>query len=415
MNDVNTYAIFILSAILIVYALNLWADILNLGMLRDTLPEVFEHHYDGERYKKSQEYLGVTTRFGWFSSTFSLGILLVFWFSKGFQSLDHVIRQLGLGSVFTGILFMGALIVLKSIVSLPFSIYNTFVIEEKFGFNKTTAKIFITDMIKGIVLSVALGVPLLGLVLVFFEYAGPHAWLYCWITVVLFMLLLNYIIPTLIMPLFNRFTPIEEGELKVAIMNYARSIDFPLTQVFTMDGSKRSNKSNAFFTGLGKNKRIVLYDTLINQHTVPELVSILAHEMGHYTLKHIIKSLAIGIIQTGVMFYILSLCLTQKGLFEAFYMTHMSVYAGLIFFSLLFTPVDLMTGILMNMYSRKNEFEADRFAVKTGKDNQSLKNALIKLSVHSLGNLYPHPLFVLLNYSHPPILKRIESIQATPI
>lgn len=409
------YSVVILTAILFVYILNLYSDMLNLRWVKDTVPDAFKDHYDQDKYKKSQDYLKVNTRFGWISSTVSLLLLLGFWFLKGFQILDQTIRQFGLGPVFTGILFMGALILLKSLVSLPFTIYDTFVIEEAFGFNKTTVKVFITDLIKGLVLGILIGTPLLGAVLVFFEYAGPQAWLYCWITVVCFLILLNYLVPTVIMPLFNKFEPIEDGELKTAIMDYAKSIDFPLTNVFSMDGSKRSSKSNAFFTGFGKNKRIVLFDTLIENHTVPELVGVLAHEMGHYKLKHIIKSLIIGVIQAGVVFYILSVCLSQKGLFDAFYMEHMSVYAGLIFFSLLYTPVDLLTGILMNLYSRKNEYEADRFAVTTSYDKVSLKQALIKLSVNNLGNLFPHPLYVFLHYSHPPVMKRIETIDSIQI
>lgn len=408
----NIYAIVILTALLFVFLLNIITDVLNLGWLRDTIPDAFKGHYDPEKYKQSQEYLKVNTRFGWISSTFSLIFLLGFWFLKGFQILDQALRQLGLGPVATGILFMGIMILLKSLTSLPFTIYDTFVIEEKFGFNKTTVKVFIADLIKGLALGMIIGTPLLGAILLFFEYAGTYAWLYCWITVVCFLILLNYLVPTVIMPLFNKFEPIEEGELKTAIMNYAKSIDFPLTNVFKMDGSKRSSKSNAFFTGFGKNKRIVLFDTLIENHTVAELVGVLAHEMGHYKLKHIIKSIVIGVIQAGVMFYILSVCLSQQGLFQAFYMENMSVYAGLIFFSLLYTPVDLLTGILMNLYSRKNEYEADHFAVTTGKDKNSLKQALIKLSVNNLGNLFPHPLDVFLHYSHPPVMKRIEAIDS---
>lgn len=411
----NIYSIIILSAILIVFLIDILSDILNLSMIRETLAPVFEGRYDAEKYRQSQEYLRTNTRFGWVTGTFNMVLLLAFWFFEGFRILDNGLRQLGFGPVVTGIFFMGALIAAKFLVSLPFSVYDTFVIEERFGFNKTTPKVFIIDTLKGIFLGLILGIPLLALVLAFFEYTGPHAWFYCWVTMVIFLLALNYLVPTVIMPLFNRFDPIEEGKLRSAIMDYAKSIEFPLTNVFSMDGSKRSSKSNAFFTGFGKNKRIVLYDTLIEQHGVDELVGVLAHEMGHYKLKHILKTLFIGIIQTGIIFYVLSACLTQKGLFDAFYMDHMSVYAGLIFFSLLFTPIDFLTGILMNLFSRKNEFEADRFAVTTTRDNQSLKNALVTLNANNLGNLYPHPFYVFLHDSHPPVLKRIEAIDSIPV
>ena len=408
----NVFSGVILVTLIAVYLLNLTADHLNLQMVRTDLPDEFKDVYDKETYKKSQEYLKVNTRFGWLTSSFSLFVLIIFWFFKGFQLLDHFLRHLGFNAIITGILFMGVLIAAKSIISLPFSLYDTFVIEERFGFNKTTLKTFLGDLIKGVILSVILGVPLLAALLYFFEHAR-FAWLYCWITVVVFMLLMNYLIPTVILPLFNKFEPIEDGELKSAIMDYARSINFPLTNVFKMDGSKRSSKSNAFFTGFGKNKRIVLFDTLIAQHSICELVSVLAHEMGHYKMKHIQKTMIIGILQAGLVFYILSVCLSQKGLFDAFYMETMSTYAGLIFFSLLYTPVDLFSGILMQMFSRKNEFEADHFAVTSTKDTISLKNALIRLSANNLGNLFPHPLYVMLNYSHPPIMKRIDAIMKT--
>jgi len=410
----NFYAAVIVITLIAEYVLNILSDVLNLKMLRTDLPEEFKGHHSPESYKKSQEYLRVNTRFGWITSTFSIVIILVFWFLEGFNLLDQTIRHFNLGPVTSGVLFIGALVVVKSLVSLPFTIYDTFVIEETFGFNKTTVKTFVTDMIKGIFLSLLIGVPLLAAILLFFEHMGPYAWLTCWITVVVFMLIMQFIVPTVIMPLFNKFEPIEEGELKKALMDYAASIKFPLTHVFRMDGSKRSSKSNAFFTGFGNSKRIVLFDTLIEQHTVPELVGVLAHEMGHFKLNHIKKTLAIGIIQSGVVFFILSLCLSRKGLFDAFYMEYMSVYAGLVFFGMLFTPIDFFTNILMNMYSRKNEYEADRFAVTTTKDNRSLKDALIKLSVNNLGNLSPHPFYVLLNYSHPPLIERIERIEKTP-
>jgi STE24 endopeptidase len=229
------------------------------------------------------------------------------------------------------------------------------------------------------------------------------------------MLVVQYIAPTWIMPLFNKFKPLEEGELKSAILSCAKSIQFPLKNVYTMDGSKRSRKSNAFFTGFGKNKRIVLFDTLIQQHTVPELVAVLAHEMGHYKKKHILQGMLLGILQTGLMFFLLSFMISHQGLFEAFYMNHISVYAGLIFFGMLFAPLDFFIGILMQIRSRSNEYQADRFAVAATRNPGAMIDALKKLSVHNLSNLLPHPFYVFLNYSHPPVLKRIEAIQKIEI
>lgn len=407
----NFIAVIILTVIFAEFILNFISDLLNLKMLRSELPDAFYGWYDADRYRKSQKYLKVNTRFGWSVSTFDLVVFLIFWFSKGFPLVDRWVQSYHQGPVITGMLFIVALALLKVILSLPFSIYSTFVIEERFGFNKTTWSTFVKDLVKGLFLAVILGGPLLAGILAFFEYAGTGAWLYCWIAVALYMLAVQYIAPTWIMPLFNKFTLLEEGELKQAIFSYARSIDFPLENVFIIDGSKRSEKSNAFFTGFGKHRRIVLFDTLIKQHKVSELVAVLAHEMGHYKKKHIQKTLIIGIVQMGVMFFLLSLFVSYQGLFDAFYMDKKSIYSGLIFFGLIYSPVELFTGILMQILSRKNEYEADKFSVETTRDKSSMVNALKKLSVHNLSNLLPHPMYVFLNYSHPPVLKRVEVIE----
>jgi len=262
------------------------------------------------------------------------------------------------------------------------------------------------------VLAIILGIPLISGILGFFEYAGDNAWWYCWISVTGFMFVMQLVAPTWIMPLFNKFNPIEDGELKQAIMSYAESIKFPLENVYIMDGSKRSRKANAFFTGFGKHRRIVLFDTLVSQHTVQELVAVLAHEMAHYKKKHIPKMLGLSVIQAGVIFFLISFFISYQGLFDAFYMPHQSVYAGLIFFGMLYAPVDLVVGIFMQYYSRKNEYEADRFAVETTGESTSLADSLKKLSVSNLSNLTPHPFYVVLNYSHPPLLSRLKAIDA---
>ena len=407
----NFIAIIILVTIFAEFILILISDLLNLRMLQIELPDPFRGWYNPDRYRKSQEYLRVNTRFGWIISFFDLLVVLIFWFGKGFPLLDRWVQAYHQGPVITGMIFIGILAVIKVVLSLPFSIYSTFVIEERFGFNKTTWSTFVKDLVKGLFLAVIMGGPLLAGILAFFEYAGTGAWLYCWIAVALYMLAVQYIAPTWIMPLFNKFTLLEEGELKQAIFSYARSIDFSLDNVFVMDGSKRSEKTNAFFTGFGKHRRIVLFDTLIKQHKVSELVAVLAHEMGHYKKKHIQKTVIIGIVQMGVMFFLLSLFISYQGLFDAFYMDKKSIYAGLIFFGLLYSPVELFTGVLIQMLSRKNEYEADKFSVETTKDQSSMVNALKKLSVHNLSNLLPHPMYVFLNYSHPPVLKRIEVIE----
>lgn len=410
-DNMNTYALIILTALLLEYFLNLVADLLNLKTLSANLPKEFEGIYEAETYKKSQSYTRTRTVFGIFESTFSLTITLLFWFLGGFNYLDVIVRDLQLGFVFTGLVYIGILILVRSILSLPFSIYSTFVIEEKFGFNKTTPKVFIADLTKGLLLTIVLGVPLLIGILALFEYAGEFAWLYCWIAASVFILFVQFIASTWIMPLFNKFTPLQDGELREAIVSYAKSVEFPLKGIYVMDGSKRSSKSNAFFTGFGKNKRIALFDTLIQKHTIPELVSVLAHEIGHYKKKHIIQGLIISILHMGLMFFLMSIFVTQPGLFDAFFMENVSVYAGLLFFGMLFTPLEFILSLALNALSRKNEYEADRFAVETMKSSEPFVDALKKLSKDNLSHLTPHPFYVKMNYSHPPVVERIKEIK----
>ncbi len=407
----NIYGIIILATLIISYLLAVFTEILNLRALKEELPKEFKTVFDEEKYRKSQNYTRVRTRFGLISSSFSLIVTLVFWFAGGFNFLDQIVRGWELGAIGAGLVYIGILVLAQGILSLPFSIYSTFVIEERFGFNKTTPKTFVLDLLKGLLLGALIGGALLAGVLWFFEFAGEPAWLYCWIAVTVFTIFMQFIAPTWIMPLFNKFTPLEDGELRRAIMNYAKSVNFSLKNVFVMDGSKRSAKSNAFFTGFGKNKRIALFDTLIAQHTTDELVAVLAHEIGHYKKKHILQGMLVSILHTGVMFYLLSIFLTHKGLFDAFYMEHQSLYAGLIFFGMLFSPIEEILSIFMQIFSRKHEFEADRFAAETTHHPEKMIDALKKLSANNLSNLTPHPLYVFLNYSHPPVLKRIEALR----
>jgi len=406
----NTIALIILAAIIFDYALNGMADYLNLTMLRDDLPESFRGKYDPDRYRKSQRYLKVNTRFGWVTATFNVSVILIFWFAKGFPLLDEWVRSFDYGPIITGLIYMAVLLLFKGLLSLPFSIYATFVIEERFGFNQTTWHTFVMDLAKGLLLSILVGAPLLAGILSFFVHAGTNAWWYCWVAITLYMLGVQFIAPTWIMPLFNKFTPLESGELKSAILSYAGSINFPIENVYVMDGSRRSSKSNAFFTGFGKHRRIVLFDTLIKRHTTGELLAVLAHEMGHYKKKHILQTMILGILQMGIMLFLLSIFISYQGLFDAFYMPQESVYAGLIFFTMLYSPLSFFIGIFMQMLSRKNETEADRFSAETTHDPQSMVAALKKLSVHNLTNLMPHPLYVFLNYSHPPVLQRISEL-----
>lgn len=411
----NIFGYIVLITLLTEYVLHLAADILNLRTLSGTLPEEFEGVYEPEAYKKSHEYTRVQTGFGILTSTVSLLVTLVFWFSGGFNWLDLIVRAWNPGVLWTGLWYIGILVLARSIISLPFTIYSTFVIEKRFGFNKTTPRTFVTDLVKGLVLAVLLGGPLLAGILALFEHAGGLAWLYCWLVTAVFTLIVQFVAPTWIMPLFNKFTPLSPGELKDAILSLARTVNFSLKDVYVMDGSKRSSKSNAFFTGFGNHKRIALFDTLVAKHTVPELVAVLAHEIGHYKKKHIIQGIVISILHMGLLFFLLSLFIGNRGLFDAFFMEQTSIYAGLIFFGMLYTPLEFIISILLHVISRKHEYEADRFAAETTRRPQSMIDALKKLSVDNLSHLTPHPFYIFLNYSHPPVLERIRAIRKVPV
>lgn len=408
----NVVGIIVLSVILAEIILDIVSDILNLKHLKKELPDEFSDVFDEQKYAKSQEYTRVRTRFGIISSLWGTAILLVFWFSGGFEFVDAFVRDFGYGEILSGLIFFSVIMLGHSVLSLPFSIYSTFVIEEKFGFNKTTPVTFATDLIKSMALSAVIGLPLLAGIIYIFMELGSGAWVYGWIGVIAFSLILQYIAPTWIMPLFNKFTPLKEGELYEKIMDYSKSVRFPLKQIFVIDGSKRSSKANAFFTGFGKNKRIALFDTLIDNHTTDELVAVVAHEVGHYKKHHLIKGVLVNIVYTGIMFYLLGLALEFRPLYEAFYVSQPSVYLGLIFFGLLYRPVGFLLSVFMQMLSRKHEYEADAWAAETTNRPEEMVKALKKLSADNLSNLTPHPFYTFLNYSHPPVLERIKAIRA---
>lgn len=406
----NLYAVIILVTLLVDYGLDIVTNLLNLRALREDLPRQFRDVYDREKYRKSQAYTRVRTRFGLLTATFDLVVLLVFWFSGGFEYLDNLVRSLGFGPILSGLIYIGTIFLASSLISLPFTIYSTFVTEERFGFNRTTPRTFIIDLLKGTALTVVLGAPLLAAILWFFGNAGTYAWLYAWIVVTVLLLLFQYIAPRFIMPLFNRFEPLRDEELRQAIFSYVEEVGFPVSEIYVMDGSKRSSKSNAFFTGMGNNRRIVLFDTLVERHNVPELLTVVAHEIGHYKEKHIPQRMLISVLHTGILFLLLSIFLEVQGLYEAFYVDQPSVYTGLLFFGLLFSPVEMLLSIPMQMLSRRHEYEADRFAVRTTGKPESFINALKKLSEHNLSNLTPHPVYVFFHYSHPPLTNRIAAI-----
>jgi len=408
----NTYAVIILGALGAEYALNVVADVLNLRSLQDAPPDGFEDTFDEGEYAEAQAYTRVRTRFGLLRSTVGLAVLLTFWFAGGFAWLDALVRGWAVGPILTGLAFVGLLVLGQGLLSLPFDLYSTFVIEEAFDFNETTLATFALDRIKGLALGTAIGGPLLAVILWFFQHTGPYAWVYAWLVVTGVTLVLQYIAPRFLMPLFNDFEPLEEGDLRSAILSYADRVDFALDDVYVMDGSRRSSKSNAFFTGFGSNRRVVLFDTLVEQQSVDELTAVVAHEVGHYKENHIPQRMAISVLQTGALFLLLSLFLQMEGLFEAFYVEQMSVYAGLVFFGLLYTPVDLLLSLPLQAWSRRHEYEADQFAADTTGRPATLGQALKSLAADNLANLTPHPLYVALHHSHPPMRKRLAALRS---
>ena len=409
----NVFFVIILVAVIVEYLLGVVSNLLNLSALRPEAPEGLEDVYEPDKYAKSQEYTKVNTGFDLITGTFKLALLLTFWLFGGFNWLDQIVRDWELHVILNGVLYIGLLGIAYMVINLPFSIYQTFVIEEHFGFNKTTWGTFILDQVKALGLAIVLGAPLLAAVLAFFEYAGDFAWLYAWVAVTIVMLAIRFIAPTWIMPLFNKFTPLEPGELRDSILDYAKSVNFTVKNIVVMDGSKRSSKPNAFFTGFGKNKRIALFDTLVENQTVPELVSVLAHEIGHYRKKHFIQSMIVSAVNGLIVFFLLSIFLRSEGLFEAFFMDEMSKYAGLLFFVLLYTPVDIVLSMALQYVSRRHEYEADRWSVETYGRPDDLTGSLKKLSQDNLSNLGPHPFYVFLNYTHPPLKERIRVIERT--
>jgi len=410
--SLNLYALVALTALAGELVLSAVAGLLNVRAMGGVVPDEFRDVFDGETYARSQAYTRARTRFGLIQSATSLAALLAFWFAGGFGWLDGVARAAESGPVTTGLLFVGALALGSTLLGLPFRIYGTFVLEERFGFNRTTVGTFAADLLKGLALGTLLGGALLGAILFFFEWAGPLAWLWCWALTTVFMLVAQFVAPTWIMPLFNTFSPLGDGELKTALVDYARSVRFPFSEIFVVDGSRRSAKANAFFTGFGSRKRIGLFDTLVEQQTTSELVSVVAHEVGHYKRGHLLKDLLLRLAHSAALFWLLSLFLNRQGMFDAFGVADPSVHAGLVLFGLLFTPIELVLSLVVNRFSRRYEFEADAFAVETTGQALPLISALKKLSADSLSNLTPHPLHVLLHYSHPPVLDRVAALRA---
>ncbi len=404
------YAAIVFVAVVGDWILNRTADLLNLGALRAAPPAELAHLHDAGSYARAQEYTRAGIRLGIVAATVDLATLLLFWGADGFRRLDDAARAVGVGPIATGLVYIGTLLLARAVLALPLRIYSTFVLEARFGFNRTTARTFLADLGKTLGLSVALGGPVLVTVLYFFTHAGPHAWLYAWLTTTAVALGLQYVAPTWILPLFNTFTPLADGPLRRRILDYALAVKFPVADIFVIDGSRRSSKANAFFTGIGRTKRIALFDTLVRGQSIDQVVGVVAHEIGHYKLKHVPAQSAFGIAHSGALFALLSFFLYSDALFHAFGIVDRPVHVGIVLFGLLYTPIEVALGLVLNGVSRRFEYAADRFAAETTGRPDLLAAALAQLSNEQLANLTPHPLYVALHYSHPPIVARLRAL-----
>lgn len=385
-------------------------DALNAKHFDDEIPDELKDVYNKEEYQKSQEYKKVNDKFSNITSTFSFVLTLIFFFVDGFKLVDNFARSYTNHPILVALIFFGIILLGSDILTTPFSYYKTFVIEERFGFNKSTKKTFWLDKVKGWLMSAILGGTILSLIIWFYQLSGKNFWIYAWILVAIFSLFMNMFYAKLIVPIFNKQTPLENGELKTAIEKYAKKVGFTLNNIFVIDGSKRSTKANAYFSGFGKEKRITLYDTLINDLETKEIVAVLAHEVGHYKKKHIIFNLFFSILLTGFTLFILSLFINSSILSEALGVSIPSFHIGLIAFGILYSPISEITDLFMNYISRKFEYQADNFARKTFAA-QPLITSLKKLSKNSLSNLTPHPAYVFMHYSHPTLLQRIQNLE----
>jgi STE24 endopeptidase len=400
----------ILAIIIVDFVVERWLDYLNGKKLTSELPDELKDVYEADQYKKSQEYKRVNDRFSLITGSFGFVLILIMLLFGGFNLVDFWARSFTDHPILIALIFFGILALASDILNMPFAIYDVFVIEEKFGFNKTTPKTFIFDKIKTWVLGAVLGGGILSLIIWLYQKTTNMFWIYAWIAVSLFSIFMSMFYSTLIVPLFNKQTPLETGDLRDEIQKFSSKVGFRLDNIFVIDGSKRSTKSNAYFSGLGAKKRIVLYDTLIKDLNTQEIVSVLAHEVGHYKKKHTLTGIITGIIQTGITFFIFSLFVSNPQLSVALGSDKTSFHMGLIAFGILYSPISMIIGLAMNQISRKHEYQADHFA-GVNYNSEFLIDALKKLTSKNLSNLTPHPLYVFFHYSHPTLLQRIQAMR----
>ena len=400
----------IIVIIIVDFLLDKYVDYRNAKHFNDRVPDELEDVYDKEAYSKSQEYKKENYKFSLFTSIFTVLLTLAFFLFQGFYWVDGIAREISNNEIIIALIFFGIIMLGSDIISTPFSYYQNFVIEEKFGFNKSTKKLFFVDKAKGWLLTIVLGGGILALIVWFYQQTGDYFWIYTWCFIALFSVFMTMFYSSLIVPLFNKQTPLENGELRTEIENFSSNVGFNLDNIFVIDGSKRSTKANAYFSGFGSKKRIVLYDTLINDLEINEIVAVLAHEVGHYQKKHVFINMVISILLTGFTLFLLSLFINNPLLSEALSISQPSFHVGLIAFGVLYSPISEITGILMHYISRKFEYQADDYA-KEKFNAQDLISSLKKLSKNSLSNLTPDKVTVFLHYSHPTLYQRILNLK----
>ena len=406
----DTLFYILISILIISFIVDKVLDALNAKHYKDPIPPELSDVYEEEDYLKSQNYKKANDRFSSIASSISLVVTLFFFYLDGFAFVDEWARTFSDNTIIIALLFFGSIMFASDLLSTPFSYYHTFIIEEKFGFNKTTLKTFLVDKIKGWLMSAILGGLLLSIIIWFYESVGSNFWLYAWGIIAVFVFFMNMFYARLIVPLFNKQTPLCDGSLKTKIQDYAQKVGFKLDKIVVIDGSKRSTKANAYFSGFGSEKRVTLFDTLIKDLEEEEIVAVLAHEVGHYKRKHILFNLIINILVMGFTFWLLSLFIGNPILSEALNVALPSFHIGLIAFGILYSPISELTGLIMNFISRIFEYQADNYAKETF-DAAPLISGLKKLNKNSLSNLTPHPAYVFVYYSHPTLLQRYHNMK----
>ncbi len=399
----------IISILISHFIIEKWLDYLNALKFNNPIPEELNDVYNQDEYEKSQQYKKENYRLSLISSSFMMLVTLAFFFTDGFAYIDAIARKFTDNTTGIALLFFGIIAFGVDLISTPFSYYSTFVIEEKYGFNKSSKSLFFIDKLKGWLLGGTLGAGLLALIIWFYEYSGELFWVYAWALIFIFSVLVNMFYARIIVPLFNKQSPLAAGSLRDKIEAYAKTVGFKLNNIYIIDGSKRSTKANAYFSGFGKEKRITLYDTLINDLDEEEIIAVLAHEVGHYKKNHILINLISSTLLTGITLGLLSLFVANPILSQALGIQTPEFHIGMVAFFILYSPISTLTGLFMNHLSRIFEYQADDFARKTYA-GQPLINALKKLSKSSFSNLTPHPLYVFMHYSHPTLLQRYRNL-----